>query len=47
MFNLKYKENLNRVALAQKYGVSCSCIQHIRRGRTWKDVVPGEFGDKL
>ena len=41
------KENLNRVALAQKYGVSCSCIQHIRRGRTWKDVVPGGFGDKL
>jgi hypothetical protein len=41
------KENLNRVALAKKYGVSCSCIQHIRRGRTWKDVMPGEFGDKL
>lgn len=41
------KENLNRVALAKKYNVSCGCIQHIRRGRTWKDVVPGELGDKF
>lgn len=41
------KENLNRVELAQKYGVSCGCIQHIRRNRTWKDVVPGESGDRL
>ena len=41
------KENLNRVELAQKYGVSCGCIQHIKRGRTWKVVVPGELGDKF
>lgn len=32
------KENLNREQLAKKYNVSCSCIQHIRRGRTWKNI---------
>ena len=32
------KENLNREQLARKYNVSCSCIQHIRRGRTWKNI---------
>ena len=32
------KENLNREQLARKYKVSCSCIQHIRRGRTWKNI---------
>ena len=34
----KNKENLNREQLARKYNVSCSCIQHIRRGRTWKNI---------
>ena len=32
------KENLNREQLARKYNVSCGCIQHIRRGRTWKNI---------
>lgn len=32
------KENLNREQLARKYNVSCGCIQHIRRGRTWKTI---------
>ena len=41
------KDNLNREQLAKKYNVSCSCIQHIKRGRTWKDVMPGELGDKF
>lgn len=41
------KDNLNREQLAKKYKVSCSCIQHIRRGRTWKDIMPGELGDKF
>ena len=41
------KDNLNREQLAKKYKVSCSCIQHIRRGRTWKDVTPGEPGDRF
>ena len=31
------KDNLNREQLAKKYNVSCSCIQHIRKGRTWKN----------
>ena len=41
------KANLNREQLAKKYNVSCGCIQHIRRGRTWKDVMPGELGDRF
>lgn len=41
------KDNLNREQLAKKYKVSCSCIQHIKRGRTWKDVMPGEPGDRF
>lgn len=32
------KQNLNREQLARKYNVSCSCIQHIRKGRTWKNI---------
>ena len=32
------KDNLNRVQLAERYNVSPSCIQHIRKGRTWKNV---------
>ena len=32
------KDNLNREQLARKYNISCSCIQHIKRGRTWKDI---------
>lgn len=40
------KDNLNREQLAKRYNVSCGCIQHIKRGRTWKDVMPGRLGDK-
>lgn len=32
------KQNLNREQLARKYNVSCGCIQHIRKGRTWKNI---------
>ena len=32
------KDKLNRLQLAKKYNVSCGCIQHILKGRTWKNI---------
>ena len=32
------KHNLNRAQLAKRYNVSCGCIQHIKKGRTWKNI---------
>lgn len=35
VLNIYNEQNLTQSALADKFGVSQSAINHIRRGRTW------------